>query len=324
MDTYWCENCNEYVINRSKPRTLDEASCPKCKKRGLELFDPDGHPFDYMTRLNFDEAKLNLGLPDWFEGTIYEHGRYVENPITGEKIYLTNIEASIYDVANGSQMLLLEIRHSTPVGLEYIYNVKNQGFTEEQCINQLKTDFENASNWLKKNNNKALEIINQANKYEAPSISLPKSPKKIFLTQLASRKGVELLVITPIVIGFYLLLIGSEEFALSAIILYGSILSILGIPFLNTLVFKKSLLIQNIVIGATVLITVHKLTNSNLYWFALISSFILLATFMYQYKKEDFHDIEINTVTELKSRFQDCSTGTFIGLVIGTIINLLG
>jgi hypothetical protein len=219
-------------------------------------------------------------------------------------------------------MLLLEIKNKTAVGLDYINNLKIQGFTEEQCINQLNTDFDNASNWLKNNKIKALEVIRETNQNEAWSTSSLKSPKEIFLSQLASRKGIELLVITPIAIGFYLLLIGSENFALSAVILYGSILSIVGIPFLNTLVFKKSLLVQNIVMGASVLIMVKEFTNKNLYWFLLISSCILLATFIYQYKKEDFFDIEINPVTELKSRFQDCSTGTFIGLIIGIIINL--
>jgi len=49
--------------------------------------------------------------------------------------------------------------------------------------------------------------------------------------------------------------------------------------------------------------------------------FWALALFnIYRYGPEDFIDIEYNKKTQIKSRLQDCYTGTFLGSVIGLIL----
>ena len=49
--------------------------------------------------------------------------------------------------------------------------------------------------------------------------------------------------------------------------------------------------------------------------------FWALALFnIYRYGPEDFIDIEYNKKTQIKSRLQDCYTGTFSGSVIGLIL----
>ena len=48
---------------------------------------------------------LKQKLPKWFDGTIYDAGDTVANPFSGEKIYLTATELSIYDLIKGAEMI---------------------------------------------------------------------------------------------------------------------------------------------------------------------------------------------------------------------------
>jgi len=45
-------------------------------------------------------------LPKWFNGTIYNEGDTVSNPYTGESIYLTAEELSMYDFIKGAEFVL--------------------------------------------------------------------------------------------------------------------------------------------------------------------------------------------------------------------------
>jgi hypothetical protein len=40
-------------------------------------------------------------LPNWFEGTVYDEGDNITNPLTGESYYLNAGETSMYDLIMG-------------------------------------------------------------------------------------------------------------------------------------------------------------------------------------------------------------------------------
>ena len=46
-----------------------------------------------------------MKLPKWFNGTVYETGETVTNPISGESYELNNLELSMYDFIMGCAML---------------------------------------------------------------------------------------------------------------------------------------------------------------------------------------------------------------------------
>ncbi|MDA7616817.1 hypothetical protein N8579_00400 [bacterium] len=45
-------------------------------------------------------------LPDWFDGEVYDEGKTVTNPFSGEEYTLNNIELSMYDFIMGSQYII--------------------------------------------------------------------------------------------------------------------------------------------------------------------------------------------------------------------------
>ena len=45
-------------------------------------------------------------IPAWFNGDVYEVGDEVRNPFSGETIYLTAKELSMYDVVKGAEIVL--------------------------------------------------------------------------------------------------------------------------------------------------------------------------------------------------------------------------
>lgn len=45
-------------------------------------------------------------LPKWFEGDVYEVGDEVRNPFSGEGVFLTADELSMYDLIKGCEMVL--------------------------------------------------------------------------------------------------------------------------------------------------------------------------------------------------------------------------
>ena len=44
-------------------------------------------------------------LPKWFQGTVYDKGDIVKNPLSGEKVTLTANELSMYDFIMGVQLM---------------------------------------------------------------------------------------------------------------------------------------------------------------------------------------------------------------------------
>ena len=49
--------------------------------------------------------KNKTKLPKWFDGTVYEKGDTVTNPVSGESFKLDNLELSMYDFIMGCSML---------------------------------------------------------------------------------------------------------------------------------------------------------------------------------------------------------------------------
>ena len=47
----------------------------------------------------------NQKLPEWFDGVLYEKGDTVTNQFSGEEIYLTAKELSMYDLIKGAEMM---------------------------------------------------------------------------------------------------------------------------------------------------------------------------------------------------------------------------
>ena len=49
--------------------------------------------------------KNKTQLPKWFNGTVYDKGETVTNPVSGESYELNNLELSMYDFVMGCAML---------------------------------------------------------------------------------------------------------------------------------------------------------------------------------------------------------------------------
>jgi len=81
--------------------------------------------------------KLKQTIPKWFDGTIYDKGRIVENRITGETFELNNIELSIYDLI---------------LGCHYIGD--HRGWD-----NELTLLVQKGLDWFRKNNPKAYIVL---------------------------------------------------------------------------------------------------------------------------------------------------------------------
>jgi hypothetical protein len=45
-------------------------------------------------------------IPAWFSGEVYEIGDEVRNPFSGETVFLTAVELSMYDLIKGSEIVL--------------------------------------------------------------------------------------------------------------------------------------------------------------------------------------------------------------------------
>lgn len=323
MDTYWCQNCNDYVTDRSKPQSLADASCPHCKKKGLRLFNPNEDPLDAIKYLFEGDDQIKQEVPEWFEGAIYEEGKNIINPRTGEKIYLTNIEASIYDVGNGAQMTYNDIKANRETGLSYLKTFSNLGVTQEQVISHLKSTIENASNWLKINNISAYEILRDIEKYDTWNKVITQSPKKLFITQYFSSRSIKALLLIPFITVLYSVLFEAQGLPFNLLSINGSLLLIISTPFLLTFVFKRISIIQSIVSGIINVSLIGNFIEGGFFWVSIASSLIVLLTFMYRYDERSFLDIESNPVTQIKSRFMDCSTGTFIGVLLASLIKLI-
>ena len=50
-------------------------------------------------------------VPKWFEGEVYDEGRVVQNPFSGQEYELNALELSIYDMIMGAQ-LFIEMRYN--------------------------------------------------------------------------------------------------------------------------------------------------------------------------------------------------------------------
>jgi hypothetical protein len=48
-------------------------------------------------------TKTSKPLPKWFDGTVYEKGDIVSNPVTGDKAELSAEELSMYDLIKGAE-----------------------------------------------------------------------------------------------------------------------------------------------------------------------------------------------------------------------------
>lgn len=323
MDTYWCDNCNDYVIDRSKPWSLADAKCPYCKKKGLDLFDPKGNPLDALRFQEAMDARLKLGIPDWFDGEIYENGKRISNPRTGEEIYLNNIEASIYDVGNGAQMILKDIEAKREIGLTFLKNLTDMGFTKEQVISQQESTLENASNWLKANNVSAYKILEDVGKHDTWNQVMTQSPEKLFITQFIASRSIKALFLVPLIAIVYTLVFESQDLPLHLLSINGALLLFISTPFLLTFVFKRISIIQSVIFGLMDVFIIGYFLEGGSLWVSIILTLITLKTFMYQFDERTFLDIESNLVTQVKSRFMDCSTGTFMGVLLASIIKLI-
>ena len=72
-------------------------------------------------------------LPNWFEGTVYDEGDNITNPLTGESYYLNAGETSMYDLI---------------MGINYVGD--HRGWDDEMINTQQK-----ALSWFRTNNSKA-------------------------------------------------------------------------------------------------------------------------------------------------------------------------
>lgn len=75
--------------------------------------------------------------PEFFEGEIYTKGEYVENPFSGEAIFLDPISLSVYDFIKGCEAF------------------SNKGILSKDIIR----DFDMSIDWFIKNNPKAYMIL---------------------------------------------------------------------------------------------------------------------------------------------------------------------
>jgi hypothetical protein len=100
-------------------------------------------------------------VPDWFTGVIYQNGKYCENLETKKGIYLNNIEASMYDVANGSLLSILTLQNKEIGGDKLFQQMKlvDPFVTREGAIAVCQIDLDLTSDWLEEYNFKAYQIL---------------------------------------------------------------------------------------------------------------------------------------------------------------------
>lgn len=104
---------------------------------------------------------MKNNIPSWFEGNVYDYGKTIINPRTNKELKINNIEASIYDMANGHLLQLKEIKKDTELSKMYLEAIKNAtGITDtEKIISSMKKDFDLAVKWFKENNLEIHEIL---------------------------------------------------------------------------------------------------------------------------------------------------------------------
>ena len=105
----------------------------------------------------------NQEIPDWFEGEIYENGKYVLNSKTNEQVYLNNLEASIYDVAYGSVFNIELLKLDSALTNLFIEDYKkiDPMVTKVELLNMFENHFSLTSNWLLENNYKIYMLLKQ-------------------------------------------------------------------------------------------------------------------------------------------------------------------
>lgn len=104
---------------------------------------------------------MKNNIPSWFEGNVYDYGKTIIDPRTNKELEINNIEASIYDMANGHLLQLKEIKKDTELSKMYLEAVKNAtGITDtKKIISSMKKDFDLAVKWFKENNLEIHEIL---------------------------------------------------------------------------------------------------------------------------------------------------------------------
>lgn len=81
--------------------------------------------------------KTKQELPKWFNGELYKEGDVVANRFTGEEIWLTAVEISMYDFIMGANQLM------------------ERGVYAPKMIN----DMRKGLNWFRKNNVEAYYVL---------------------------------------------------------------------------------------------------------------------------------------------------------------------
>lgn len=100
-------------------------------------------------------------IPTWFTGEVYQSGKYCENPSTKKGIYLNNLEASMYDVANGSIFHILALQKTKLFGDNLVQNYRqiDPNTTRDILQKVFQNDLDLTSKWLEENNSEAYQIL---------------------------------------------------------------------------------------------------------------------------------------------------------------------
>ena len=79
-------------------------------------------------------------LPKWFDGELYEEGDTVTNPYSGEKIELTAVELSMYDLC---------------MGATFVYEMMGPWEGDPKVVEDLRKGLD----WFRKHNPKAYMVL---------------------------------------------------------------------------------------------------------------------------------------------------------------------
>ena len=82
---------------------------------------------------------VELKVPQWFKGQVYDEGDTVTNPFSGESYELTGLELSMYDFIMGTQLVMELSPRTIP----------------EKQINE----FHKALNWFRRANSDAYYVL---------------------------------------------------------------------------------------------------------------------------------------------------------------------
>ena len=85
------------------------------------------------------KTKKKQSVPKWFTGMIYDKGKTVTNPFSGETYDLNGVELSMYDFIMGSQ---------------YVMEVAPKTVTSKQI-----NEFHKALRWFQQNNIDAYMVL---------------------------------------------------------------------------------------------------------------------------------------------------------------------